>query len=112
MLISGVAGVAAYAVYCHYKQREFKLFNALGSGAIAVLGGLAPDVIEPALHPNHRSLFHSVSGGAALVRGAAGAWGSANLSDETKSVLVLFVIGYVSHLLADASTPKGLPLLS
>jgi membrane-bound metal-dependent hydrolase YbcI (DUF457 family) len=111
ILIAGAAGVAAYAVYCRYQGREFKLVDALGSAAIAVVGGIAPDVVEPALHPNHRSLFHSVTGGAALVQSARGAWRSTTLPAETKFVLVLLLIGYVSHLLADAATPKGLPIL-
>jgi membrane-bound metal-dependent hydrolase YbcI (DUF457 family) len=111
MLIGGAAGVAAYGVYCHYQKREFEIVDALCSAVIAVLGGIAPDVMEPALDPNHRSVFHSIAGGTALVHGAQRAWKSARLPSEAKFIVALLAIGYVSHLLADAATPKSLPLL-
>ena len=103
--------MAAYGVYCHYRQQEFKLVDALCSAAIVVVGSIAPDVLEPAVHPNHRSIFHSIAGGAAIVHGARGAWGNSDLSSDLKSVLALAAIGYVLHLLADAATPRGLPLV-
>jgi membrane-bound metal-dependent hydrolase YbcI (DUF457 family) len=111
MLIGGAAGITAYAVYCHYQNREFKLLDAVGSAIISVVGGIAPDIIEPALDPNHRAFFHSLVGGTTLVHGVRKTWNAAGLSSEFKFVLALLAIGYVSHLLADAATPKGLPLL-
>ena len=132
-LIAGVAGVGAYAIYCRRNAQEVKFLDAMISGLIAVIGGLAPDLIEPANNPNHRSLFHSLAAGAALIHGTNQVissdvrdWNTAGaalihgtnqvqsddrVSETAKLMMVLLVVGYVSHIFADALTPKGLPVL-
>ncbi len=110
-LIAGVAGVGAYAVYCHRNAQEIRFLDAVTSGLIAVVGGLAPDLLEPAIHPNHRSLFHSLAAGTALIHGTNEVQSNDRITDAAKLILVLLVVGYVSHLIADALTPKGLPVL-
>ena len=54
-----------------------------------------PDILEPALHPNHRQFFHSIT---TLYEGVL------------HGLIVLGGVAYISHLLADGSTPKGHPL--
>src|SRR6266550_488543 len=49
------------------KWGRVAVFAAAG-GAIAAL----PDLLEPAHHPNHRALFHSVCCGSAITYGAFG----------------------------------------
>jgi inner membrane protein len=109
-LIAGVAGVAAYAVYCHRNALEVRFLDAVVSGWVAVVGGLAPDLIEPANNPNHRSLFHSLAAGAALIQGTNQVQANDRIPDNAKLIMFLLVVGYVSHLLVDAITPKGLPV--
>ena len=111
LLVGAGVSTGAYFGFCQLTNRKPTFAEAVVAGATGALVALVPDILEPALHPNHRSLFHSVTGGAALVQSARGALRSTTLTAETKFILVLLLIGYVSHLLADAATPKGLPVL-
>jgi len=84
-----------------------KLLIAALGGAV---GGAAPDILEPAYHPNHRQAFHSV--GTLAVVGAGTATALRRLDNSPQNVFFRsFGLGYASHLVLDATTPKGLPLL-
>lgn len=73
--------------------------------------GILADKLEPPTSPNHREFFHSV------IFAAIAGWQiynqSNNESTTANSSLLLKMIGvaYGSHLLLDAATPMGLPLL-
>jgi membrane-bound metal-dependent hydrolase YbcI (DUF457 family) len=88
------------------KWDRVAVFAAAGA-AIAAL----PDLLEPAYHPNHRGLFHSVCFGGALAYGAFGkhseGWGEGD-----RHAVRVGVLAYLSHLYLDAGTPKSLPLLA
>lgn len=83
----------------------------------AAIGGCVPDAFEPAdrkTGPNHRGKLHSFAVGAVGIKGAhflaVCETGSVNerwLAD----IAGAFYAGYVSHLAADALTPKGLNLV-
>lgn len=64
--------------------------------------------LEPAAHPNHRQLFHSVATGTLLCYGAFGPPAS-NLPPSDRALLQTSAAGYLSHLLLDSQTPKGIP---
>lgn len=81
------------------------VFAAAG-GAIAAL----PDLLEPAYHPNHRALFHSVCCGGALAYGAFGKHAERWRDDERHAVRA-GALAYLSPLFLDAGTPKSLPLI-
>jgi len=71
-------------------------------------------MLEPASHPNHRQLFHSLA--FAGVLGVAAhklyTWEPDSPFDEaTRFVLLVGVGAYLIHLLLDAGTPKSLPLI-
>ena len=79
---------------------------ALGGAAVAAL----PDILEPATNPNHRALFHSL--------GCAGAIGYAvfgrhtqEWSPEPRMAVRIATLSYLSHLILDGGTPKGLPII-
>ncbi|MFC2143988.1 metal-dependent hydrolase [Candidatus Aenigmatarchaeota archaeon] len=72
------------------------------------IGSLLPDRIEPAKHYTHRDFFHSktlmrVLGVIMLV--------SLPISFFITEVWFIFygIVGYEMHLLADGTTPMGLP---
>ena len=44
-----------------------KLLYALGAGTGGTVGGVLPDVLEPALHSYHRDVFHSLFTGGGVV---------------------------------------------
>lgn len=114
--------------------------EAIGGLLGGWLGGVIPDILEPATSPNHRRLAHSAAAGGALTlariaewqascRAAADAAASRALahplgtSERTRAewdvlfwrllagALVGLVAGYASHLVLDAGTARGLPLL-
>jgi len=108
----GVFAVAATHEYLENGDVSLKPFVA---GGLAATTARLPDIIEPAFHnPNHRQFFHSL-----FIAGSIG-YGMYKLYEwETKDELekiIRFaglVIGgsYLIHLLCDAGTPKGLPIL-
>jgi membrane-bound metal-dependent hydrolase YbcI (DUF457 family) len=74
---------------------------------LAVVAAILPDVLEPALDWQHRRYFHSwnfcgIMAGAALI-GLVIGWHTGYF------FLFFFALGYVSHLLGDATTKVGLP---
>lgn len=83
---------------------ELALFT-VGGAAIAAL----PDILEPATNPNHRALFHSLACGGAVAYGAFGKHTN-KLSPNSKHALHVAALSYLSHLLLDSGTPKGLPI--
>ena len=82
----------------------------LAGGACAVVG-LLPDVFEPAIHPNHRSILHSYMCAGLLSYGTKWVWENPTLDRDQKMHWSVCVLGYLSHLIADGQTPKGLPLI-
>ncbi len=86
----------------------------LGTVAMYAAGGAViaslPDILEPARHPNHRSVFHSLSCGTAVSYAAFGKHSQA-LDPEDRHTVQVLALSYLSHLFLDAGTPKGLPLI-
>jgi len=111
MVFAAGVGSVGYAVYCARFRREFRIGEALLATGTCVLGSLVPDGLEPALHPSHRSFGHSVSAGALSVRTMTQAWAGDDIPTGVQLLFGFFALGYVSHLVLDAGTPKGLPLL-
>lgn len=105
-----LAGATAYIE----KQDGEVTGQTLLAGAGGFAFGTLPDLIEPALHPNHRQFFHSF-----LVLGSVG-YGLKKLYDwepetEGQQLLrgILLVVGgaYGVHLVMDALTKRSLPLV-
>ncbi len=110
ILTGAVIGLGAYTVWKYVHKEEIKLSGILSSLLVGGFCGLLPDLIEPALHPNHRSVFHSVAAltglsyaGYKVIR--------APWRPESKSHVIVMLVSYASHLLLDSRTPKGLPVL-
>jgi hypothetical protein len=135
-----ISGLAAGILTSKQLPSEHQLLHLVCATIGGTIGGLAPDSVEPALSPHHRSLFHSLALGGAASSGLIANWqarcheaaaacisraeqsplGSAQRSDEeTKALLwrgvagllVGFLAGYLSHLALDAGTSASLPLL-
>lgn len=86
--------------------------------------GRLPDFIEPALHPNHRSFFHSYLFGFFLVYIGKYFYDFLRRKDSEevddkkidwfKVIIFIIFIGiaaYIIHLLLDAFSRKGLPFI-
>lgn len=85
---------------------EFLGTSLLGAGAGA-LGGILPDVLEPARNPHHRKTMHSVTTMVAVTGVVVKK--KRRLTRVQKSLLNATGAGYVSHLALDSQTPMGLP---
>lgn len=133
------AGLGAVALNVPKGDTACAIAEFVGAALGGRVGGVAPDVVEPALTPNHRAFAHSlVAAGllAAVARENHVGWcyeraaecrGRASLalteaergrarSEEVlwhfvAGLIIGFLAGYASHLVLDADTPRGLPLL-
>lgn len=136
LVAGGGAGLASAPSVPADHQALHTIFAAIGG----VIGGIAPDFLEPATCPTHRKAFHSLAAGGGLIV----AWASelrANCyaraadcdhrasvavegSDDRRAnqlkaffwralaaLIIGFLAGYASHLALDAGTRRGLPLL-
>jgi hypothetical protein len=81
--------------------------NLLIAAGAGYLGSRAPDVIEPPVHPHHRDLAHSVTVGAGVVYAVTQVDGDSELDVAKRA----FGVGYATHLVQDAETPRSIPLL-
>ncbi|KQW69841.1 metal-dependent hydrolase [Methylibium sp. Root1272] len=107
------AVAAATAVVQHREGRPVGVASISMGAAAACLPSL-PDILEPAVHPNHRRFFHSITTATALacLMHRVYKW---EAEDEWKRLArVLLLVGggaYLAHLARDALTAKSLPLI-
>ena len=90
--------------------RSFDWLELAAYGAAGGVIGLIPDLIEPAVTPDHRGFFHSVGCGTAVLYATHGPH-ARSWSHEQKAAAQLLGLCYLSHLAADATTPNGIGLL-
>jgi membrane-bound metal-dependent hydrolase YbcI (DUF457 family) len=105
-----IAG-GGYLGYKLSKKESPDLVEAIVSFVGGAIAGVAPDILEPANSPDHRSLCHSHTLLALITQGNRNVWRSENLKESQKVIASLLSAAYASHLIADGTTPKGLPLL-
>jgi len=123
-------GAAAGAGYAFARADKGCLAHiiaeTIGGAFVGRASGVLPDVLEPATSPRHRSTAHSllaligaVVGDRRLRRLSNDLGRSASLARDPWEALLLRFLrgglhgatpGYMSHLLADATTPAGLPV--
>ena len=105
--------IGAISAYSEHKNGQNTL-KPLRNAALAAACGTLPDILEPALHPNHRRFFHSVGFAGLLGYGMYKLykWETDDEFERFLKGLALVAGGsYLVHLAMDASTPKSLPVL-
>lgn len=111
MIAGGITGaVTAASLQAETDPDLAEIIAGAFAGGVA---GRVPDILEPAVHPNHRAFFHSVGVLALVGYGTYRAYRWEPADDVERVVRWLAVIGgvaYMSHLILDARTPNGLPL--
>jgi len=111
MVIGALLGFGGYLSYKYLKNEPPSLVGTLMSLLGGAFAGLLPDLLEPANSPNHRSFFHSVALLLLLTYGNFKIWQNESLDENQKIALSLISAAYSSHLVADSTTAKGLPIL-
>ena len=110
--VGAIAAAGIELLDCRFNWKEVDWWRVLASAGVGALAAAAPDVLEPALHPNHRSICHSMAAGGAVSYGLAKLDPGSAGGEWQYSLVRAAVVGYLSHLLLDATTPKGLPVLT
>ena len=110
-----VAGAAIGIAWGHREQKAGRSTSwPIAGGALGAVLTAMPDYLEPALHPNHRQFFHSMTFALALVYGFKRLydWQPQSRNGELGRKLGMVAISaYLIHLALDATTAKSLPLL-
>lgn len=84
------------------------------AGGVAYLTATLPDILEPASNPHHRKFFHSLTFGGLVAYGIYKAyqWNPETPAERWLRLISIAAGGaYLVHLLQDAGTPKGLPVI-
>lgn len=106
-------GVGMTSSLLHRSKHPVSHHTVIAPVVGAFMGRL-PDILEPLFHPNHRQFFHGVKVLTLLSTGLIKVyqWGPDESFEKfVRGVILIGGIAYLSHLMLDASTPKGLPLL-
>jgi membrane-bound metal-dependent hydrolase YbcI (DUF457 family) len=111
-IVGALAALGLYGLYKHVKQERPTIPGALGSLIVGALAGIAPDILEPATSPSHRSFFHSIILLVGVAYGNQKVWESQNLTEDQKLFLSMLSAAYGSHLVSDSVTPKGIPFIA
>ena len=115
--IAGAVVGLGITIYEHQKfikddpKAEFDFTQMFINMAAGLVGAILPDKLEPALHPNHRSSFHSFTLTGFNIGGINMVNGFDRMGPRFKSGLKAFLGGYLSHLVLDSTTPKSLPII-
>jgi len=108
-LIGAGVGAVGWLLYCKLVDRPVQVGEVLLAAGVGMIGGLLPDLLEPAIHPNHRRFFHSYGATALLAHANRHVSQQTQMPADTRAAIHLVSLGFFSHLAADAHTPKGLP---
>jgi len=60
-------GVLTYMLMCRYCDRPFDFGEMLGCAVVSTAAAMVPDILEPALSPNHRNVAHRLVAGSVLL---------------------------------------------
>lgn len=112
-LVSTVAAALTYVLMCQYYRPQPTFGEGAVCSGIGFASGVAPDWIEPVLHPNHRKFCHSLMPGTLLMGCGTTICGESNHA-WTQFARIMFacaITEYLTHLALDAFTRRGLSLL-
>lgn len=84
--------------------------NTAIGGLVGLLGGVLPDILEAPTNSFHRKFFHSKVIGILILMGI-----SYSVTSQNKNIFNSLIdslgSGYLTHLMLDSTTPRGLPFL-
>ena len=86
----------------------------LGGSILAAICTNLPDILEPAINPHHRQIFHSFAFAVLIAVGMhkLTQWKPEESADKLVKASLLIIGGaYLTHLALDACTSRSLPLV-
>lgn len=95
-------------------QNEERTVKPIAGAALASVFTQLPDLLEPAVHPNHRQFFHSIAFSCMVSFFAYQLYRWEPDDNFEKVVRFALLVGcgaYLFHLSMDAFTPRSLPLV-
>ena len=92
-ILGGILGVGAYLAYEKLNGQELSLAGIIGTGLVGAGAAALPDVLEPAVDPNHRGFFHSWAALGVLASAVVAGVRSPGLPDEVKPVVLSAAAG-------------------
>ncbi|MEX0567537.1 MAG: metal-dependent hydrolase [Candidatus Njordarchaeota archaeon] len=105
---SGCIYYHAVIVGRRINQADILILKALLFGG---LGGILPDLLEPADNPHHRKFFHSIAFTLICLYENQKLMENTSINEETKNLVSSLTTGYITHLLLDSETVSGLPIV-
>lgn len=116
VMVGLIMGLVDFIESCDFEKNiEFnKLIKCLSIGALGgLIGPIIPDILEPAHHPNHRSLAHGFLTGGLICHYLIKNFNTKiKVGKEIERLfLVSTEVAYISHLILDAGTKKSLPIV-
>jgi membrane-bound metal-dependent hydrolase YbcI (DUF457 family) len=95
-----------------YRFDFWKFIQAVLAGcALGAISGIVTDKIVPAINPNHRGFFHSITFWFLLSVATYKTFMERNIDCLFRNLVVIGFAGYGSHLILDMQTSKSLPFL-
>jgi len=111
MGVGAVVGGTAYLVLIKIKGEQPTFPKLLGYSLAGAFVATIPDLLEPAIQPNHRAFFHSVLFNGILVIATNYLWRNPDISLTQRIFWTTLSLAFLSHPLLDSTTPKGIPLI-
>ena len=111
-VVGGLASTVTYALRKLSRNEPLTLAELGGYFLIGGIFGYLPDAIDVPNSPNHRSLAHSLTAIGGISGMADALRRNPYIRNEEKDIIYSLMASYLSHLLLDAQTPKGLPFFT
>lgn len=97
------------------QQDSFDWNKLAKSGSLGLLvgavGGILPDILEPAQNPHHRKSFHSIAAAVVLAKILYKVDKAPGRHPDNRDGIHCGGLGYLSHLALDMLTPMSLRLI-
>ena len=110
--ISALTGLVSYlAAKKQLGNEPVTAGEAVGVAILSGVVGTLPDTFEPPTNPKHRKFFHSASSLGILAAANERMVQKPELTSNQKAFLIALSVAYAMHVLADSTTPTGIPPL-
>ncbi|MHA1946898.1 MAG: metal-dependent hydrolase [Candidatus Hodarchaeales archaeon] len=109
IIIGFFIGILA-GVFCSNFSEYFNFILYIFFIGLSLIGSISPDLIEPPLGRSHRRFFHSFLMVGVLI--IIVIWLNAGNQSIITYLSTGFMLGYLSHLLLDATSRIGLPYIN